>query len=93
MKAYKFQIWKEIINISGEFSHNSERIEIVHANNLQDAKKKLTLQPKEWIYKSTCLGTVRKIVEVRFEYTPLKRAKYEVQPLDPGAEKLGIDKL
>ena len=77
MKAYKFQIWKEITNVSGEFSHNSERTQTVHAHNLQAAKKKITLQPKEWIYATNCLGTVRKIIEVRFEYTPLKHNNYK----------------
>jgi hypothetical protein len=76
MKAYKFQIWKEINN-GGKFSHNAERVETIHANNFVSAKKKITLGQEEWIYKTTCLGSVRKIVETRFEYTPLKGNSYE----------------
>ena len=78
MKAYKFQIWHEITNpITGQFIVNTERTQIVHAINYVKAREKVELKPKEFIYKTSCLGNVRKIIETRYEYIPLKNKKYE----------------
>mgnify|MGYP003551956467 CR=1 FL=1 len=77
MKAYRFQIWHEVTTLGGGFSHNSERLQTVHAKNVKDAKEKITLGEREFIYTITCLGTVRTVVTTTYEYTPLKKIKYE----------------
>lgn len=78
MKAYKFQIWYEVTNpTTGKFVTNTERTQIVHAANYKKAREKVELKPKEFIYNTTCLGNVVKIIETRYEYVPLKKQKYE----------------
>ncbi len=78
MKAYKFQIWYEVTNpTTGEFIINTERVQTIHAVNYKKAREGVELKPKEFIYKTTCLGNVKKIIETRYEYVPLKNQKYE----------------
>lgn len=78
MKAYEFLIWKT--SLTGGWA--GERRVIVHANNVKKAQEKL-LESKEapaeseWIYKITVLGTVKKVVETYYEYTPLTRRHWE----------------
>lgn len=78
MKGYQVSIWRECF-MNGEFTHNSSREVVIHANNKKDARQKAKnqMQEKEFIYKITLLGKVVKIIETRYEYKPLKHPKYE----------------
>lgn len=77
MKGYKFVVWTPTVSDINVTS----REPIIHAVNLKAAWKKFDkecpVQGKEWVYKVECLGTVRKVVVERFEYTPLKKPRYE----------------
>lgn len=83
MKGYRFVIWLK--TISGYWNSNIPSV-VIHARNLKEAwnkfesndeYKKFQDSEKYWIYKVECLGTVKKVVETHFEYTPLVRSKYE----------------
>lgn len=75
MKAYKFYIWHAGTDEKGNFTGNIERTQIIHAHNEKAAKQKVDLDMtlEEWIYRVECLGVVRKVIETRYEYTPLKK--------------------
>lgn len=77
MKGYQFIIWLE--TLGGE--NIERRRPIIHARNLKEAWKKFEdtnkLAEREWVYKVNCLGTVKKRVEIKWEYTPLKNHHYE----------------
>jgi len=76
MKGYCFHIWRPCF-YNGEFTHNSLRIETVHAEDEANARKKIALQEEtkpshgynsgaEFIYKIVYLGFVKETVV--FEY-------------------------
>ncbi len=73
MNVYEVYIWRSVKR-SGEFSHNAERVALVHARNEAEAKGKVELEPPkvygeslgfveisgEFIYSVTKTGTVTK---------------------------------
>ena len=63
MNVYEFDIWKQVKR-DGEFSHTVIRKELVHALNLERAKKKITLA-KEDTFKS---GQCEYVVSSEFIY-------------------------
>ena len=79
MKGYKAHFWKQVTGEDGKYLWTITREVTYHCNNKKIARKKADeeLKQDEWIYKIECLGTVRKIVETRWEYTPLRRERYD----------------
>lgn len=78
MKGYKFFVWKW--SAAGEVNVTT-RTPVIHARNLKEAWKKFEnecpVENGEFVYDVKCLGTVKKVVKISWEYTPLKRPRYE----------------
>ena len=87
MNVYEIDIWRSVKH-NCEFSHNDNRVVLVHALNEDSAKKKITLGPEktwssgsglvikvsaEYIYRLTKVGTVRK--KLYYEYSDGRRPR------------------
>lgn len=76
MKGYKFTVW-----LQTDYGNSDRPSPIIHARNLKEAwekfKKERPLEKNEWVYRVDCLGSVRKVIEVRYEYIPLKKPRFE----------------
>lgn len=85
MKAYKLLLWQPVYH-GDTFSHNTERIVIVHAQNEKEAIGKVPLKggkdkspyyitKDECLYKAYCLGrvTIRKyyVYDNDKDYSPI----------------------
>jgi hypothetical protein len=72
MNVYEASIWCDVHHGS-EFSHNSQRVQLIHALNEERAKKKITLAPKK-----TC-GTDT-IISTEFIYSIRKTGTVVIKP-------------
>ena len=43
MNAYEVDVWRGVQH-NGKFSHNDSRVELIHARNEEEARKKITLR-------------------------------------------------